>query len=89
MKERPTNAKVSMVQLNSNETVPEVGEECIVMGWGDTTQDDYTVETSSVLMEVGVYAISNSECGSSEGVHNGYKDSYSGLITEHMLCAKG
>jgi trypsin len=88
-KERPTNAKVSMVQLNNNDTIPEVGSECVVMGWGDTTQDDYTVETSSILMEVAVNAISNKACAKSEGTHNGYEDSYEGQITEHMLCAKG
>ena len=87
--ERPTTAKVSMVQLNSNVSFPEDGMECVVMGWGDTTQDDLTVETSSVLMEVDVNAISNEECAKSEGEHNGWKDSYDGMITEHMLCAKG
>lgn len=87
--ERPTTAKVSMVQLNSNASFPEDGDECVVMGWGDTTQDDYTVETSSVLMEVDVNVISNEECAKSKGEHNGWNDSYDGLITEHMLCAKG
>jgi hypothetical protein len=65
-----------MVELNTNETMPEVGGECTVMGWGDTTQDDYTVETSSVLMEVTVNAISNKDCAKSNGEHNGYMDSY-------------
>jgi hypothetical protein len=77
------------VQLNNNETMPEVGSECVVMGWGDTTQDDYTVETSSLLMEVGVNVMSNKNCAKSKGTINGYEDSYEGSITEHMLCAKG
>lgn len=78
-----------MVKLNDDATVPEVGGECVVMGWGDTTQDDYTSEASSVLMEVSVNVISNAECSESEGEHGGYEDSYDGLITEHMLCAAG
>ncbi len=31
--ERPTTAKVAMVQLNDDPLVPEVGSEVIVMGW--------------------------------------------------------
>ncbi|KAL7476508.1 hypothetical protein ACHAW6_002367 [Cyclotella cf. meneghiniana] len=85
--ERPTTAKVSMVQLNNDPLVPEVGSEVIVMGWGDTTADDLTMDTSSVLMEVSVNVISNKKCQASKGKHNGYSDSYDGWITEHMLCA--
>ena len=33
IKERHTTAKVSYVELNANESFPEVGDECIVMGW--------------------------------------------------------
>eukprot|EP00804_Cyclotella_cryptica_P013972 CCRYP_002483-RB/>CCRYP_002483-RB protein AED:0.35 eAED:0.37 QI:166/0.71/0.5/1/0.42/0.5/8/0/425 len=85
--ERPTTAKVAMVQLNDDPLVPEVGSEVIVMGWGDTTADDLTMETSSVLMEVSVNVISNTQCQAAKGKHNGYSDSYDGWITEHMLCA--
>ena len=89
LQERPTSAKVSMVQLNDDKSVPEVGGECVVIGWGDTTQDDYTVEISSVLREVSVNVLSNKVCAKSEGEHNGWEDSYRGLITRNMLCAKG
>jgi hypothetical protein len=87
--ERPTTAKVSMVQVNNDETKPAVGSSCVVMGWGDTAQDDFIVDASSVLMEVDVFVVSNEECSASKGKQNGVKVSYDGDITENMLCATG
>jgi hypothetical protein len=87
--DRPTSEKVSMVQVNNDETKPEVGSECVVMGWGDTAADDFVIDESSVLMEVSVFVISNEECSASKGKNNGVKTSYDGDITENMLCASG
>jgi hypothetical protein len=66
-----------MVQVNNDETKPAVGSACVVMGWGDTAQDDWVVDASS------------EECSASKGRQNGVKVSYDGDITENMLCATG
>jgi trypsin len=64
------------------------------MGWGDTDISDdfdketqHDVETSTVLMNVDVSIISNEECDASEGYIDGTYATYSGRITENMLCA--
>lgn len=85
--ERPTKQNVPFIKLNSDKNSPSVGEDVTVMGWGDTTSDDYTQELADVLMSVDVNVISNSDCDASEGTINGWSDSYKGQITSNMLCA--
>lgn len=81
--DRPTTENVELVNLNSNENVPNSGKEVTVMGWGNTsTGEDY--DPSNLLLEVDVNTISNQECDASS---DGY-DSYNGQITNNMLCAK-
>ncbi|KAL3772987.1 hypothetical protein ACHAW5_005059 [Stephanodiscus triporus] len=51
------------VKLNSDPSVPSVGQDVTVMGWGDTNIDENIFEASDVLMNVDVNIISNDECG--------------------------
>jgi trypsin len=85
---------VITVKLNSDTSLPIVGQSVTVMGWGDTDiSDDFDdetpndVETSTVLMNVDVSVISNEECDASEGYIDGTYATYSGRITANMLCA--
>ncbi|KAL3803199.1 hypothetical protein HJC23_003474 [Cyclotella cryptica] len=85
---RPTNQNVVLANLNDNKNSPSVGEEVYVMGWGDTTEDDYTQKLADKLMEVSVNVISNDECDKSSGEIGGWSESYHGQISDKMLCAK-
>ena len=80
---------VITVKLNSDTSLPIVGQSVTVMGWGDTDiSDDFDdetpndVETSTVLMNVDVSVISNEECDASEGYIDGTYATYSGRILE-------
>ncbi|KAL3823874.1 hypothetical protein ACHAXA_005456 [Cyclostephanos tholiformis] len=85
-----TADNVVTVKLNSDPSVPSVGRNVTVMGWGDTDirpGDAYQV-MSEVLMNVDVNVISNEECEASEGyVEDGTYSTYNGHITANMLCA--
>lgn len=70
------------VRINSLRIRPQREEQCVVMGWGDTNPG-FRNDFSDVLMEAEVYAISNTECESSESRW----DSYEGCIAEGHLCA--
>ena len=76
-----TDDNVITVKLNSDPLVPSVGQDVTVMGWGDTDIHILNYETSDVLMNVDMSAISNQECDASQLI--------SGLITENMMCARG
>ncbi|KAL3801731.1 hypothetical protein ACHAW5_005831 [Stephanodiscus triporus] len=82
---------VVTVKLNSDPSLPTVGQSLTVMGWGDTDARpglDFQV-TSDVLLSVDVIAISNEECEASEGYDDyGLYFSYNGKITDNMLCAE-
>ena len=80
---------VNVVRLNSDSSVPAVGQEVTVMGWGDVVAADAVSELSDVLKSVNVNVISNEQCEVSEGVIDGYYTSYNDQITESMLCAEG
>lgn len=56
---------------------------------GDTIADDSTKKTSDLLLKVGVTVISNEECESIKGIHDGEETSYDEWFTENMLCAMG
>jgi trypsin len=86
--DHPTSVNVELVNVNSDPVVPQVGSPVTVMGWGDTTSSDDTTLVSDVLMHVEVNVISNADCEASEGMINGFKESYLGSITDQMLCAK-
>jgi trypsin len=84
----PTKEKVSLVNINSDSNSPSDGEEVYVMGWGDTTSDDYTQKLADKLMDVSVNVISNKDCDASEGQIGGWFDSYNNQISDKMLCAR-
>ncbi len=83
-----TAGNVITVKLNSDPSVPSVGQNLTVMGWGDTdVRPGYTLP--DVLWTTNVNAISNEECDASEGYdETGEYWTYKGMITEDMLCAK-
>jgi hypothetical protein len=73
-----TAKDVITVKLNSNPSLPVVGKNVTVMGWGDTDiSDDFYEETrnnvmlSDVLMSADVTVISNEECEASAGYIDG------------------
>ncbi|KAL7466093.1 hypothetical protein ACHAXS_006390, partial [Conticribra weissflogii] len=79
---------ITLMTINSDGSVPSVGQEVTVMGWGDTVAADDVQLLSSLLMDVTVNVIANEECEASEGTIGGWEDSYEGQITEAMLCAR-
>mmetsp|Transcript_2964 Transcript_2964/g.6506 ORF Transcript_2964/g.6506 Transcript_2964/m.6506 type:complete len:566 (+) Transcript_2964:185-1882(+) len=84
--EDPANESTELVKLNSDLAAPSIGAPVSVAGWGLTDVDSFSV--SDDLMVVEVNAISNEECSSSSGYVGGWYDSYRGLITDKMLCAR-
>jgi len=86
--EEPVSAiNVDLVSLNSQSSVPSVGQDVTAMGWGVTDISDDNLPLSDVLMQVGVNVISNEDCDVSEGTIDGWDDNYHDQITQNMLCA--
>jgi trypsin len=83
-----TQKNIPFVKLNIDGSQPSTGQEVTVMGWGDTTADDYTQELADKLMSVSVNVLSNQECDDSEGTIGGWTESYKNQITDNMLCAR-
>ncbi|KAL3801732.1 hypothetical protein ACHAW5_005832 [Stephanodiscus triporus] len=83
-----TADNVNVVKLNSDPSLPTVGQSLTVMGRGDTDVD--LVSTlSEDLLSVDVIAISNEDCEASEGYDElGEYWTYAGMITTDMLCAE-
>ena len=81
---------VVTVRLNSDPSVPYLGQQLTVMGWGDTDAlpgDEFNFE-SDVLVNADVSYISNEECDASEGYDNyGDFQAYKHVVTDTMLCA--
>jgi len=86
--ESPVSHDVEFVKLNSDSSNPGVDAPVTVMGWGDMDAADDVSTLSNVLLEVEVNVISNEECEQSEGTIGGWEESYSGQITESMICAR-
>ena len=85
-----TGDDVVTVRLNSDPSVPYVGQHLTVVGWGDTDArpENEFLFYSDVLMNVDVSVISNEECAASEGYSDyGYYQSFKHVITDRMLCA--
>lgn len=79
--ESATNAQA--VRINPTSSYPSVGASVTVVGYGDTTQSDFTTALPESLMKVNVNVISNADCDdSSDGFENYYNS-----ITSNMLCA--
>lgn len=83
-----TTQNVPLIKINMDTSKPSPQSEVTVMGWGDTTADDYTQELADELKSVTVNVMSNSDCDASSGSINGWSDSYEGQITDNMLCAR-
>lgn len=77
------SSDVQLVDLNSANSEPSVGDQVTVMGWGDTDISSAS-RLSDVLMHVKVKCISNDECDASTDGRDSYKDQ----ITQNMLCAE-
>jgi trypsin len=73
------------VAVNRDPSLPAVGDEVIVMGWGLTDGEDEE-SVSPVLNQASLFVISNEECEQSKSDFLWY-DSYEGLISSDMLCA--
>jgi len=71
------NPKNIGVALNFDDTVPEVGNDLWVMGFGDTTPGIYS--SPEIIQEVAVPYVTNEVC------NDPFR--YDGLITDQMLCA--
>lgn len=84
-----TDDDVVTVRLNSDPSVPYVGQDLGVVGWGDTDAqpgDEFNF-VSDVLMNADVTVISNEECDASEGYGDfGYYQAYKHVVTDTMLC---
>lgn len=83
------------VKLNPYASVPIVGQDVWTMGFGDTDiTNDFDADTtsdlsySSVLNHIELQVLSNQDCASSGGYIDGSYASYSGYITNSMLCAQ-
>lgn len=74
------------VAINRNPSIPVVGQDVTVMGWGLTEEDDND-SASPVLKAVDLKTISNGECEDSKSGFLVF-DSYQGLIGDDMLCAR-
>ena len=87
---------VATVKLNSDPSVPAADQDATVVGWGDTDASEYYSDISDVLMGVDLSVVPNDECslaGDGGGGGGGWfssssYESYDGLITENMLCAR-
>jgi secreted trypsin-like serine protease len=67
------------VRLNSDKSLPAVGTDLEVMGWGNTALSGYA--GSDTLQQVDVLAMSNEQCEAKYAVAG-----YQGSITEDSLC---
>ncbi|KAL7478263.1 hypothetical protein ACHAW6_004035 [Cyclotella cf. meneghiniana] len=84
---RSTTANVGLARVNSQSSLPSVGQTVTVMGWGDVVAADDLMQLSEELRAVEVKTISNSDCEASSGRVNGVWDSYKNQIFDAMLCA--
>ncbi len=83
------------VKLNAYTSVPSVGQEVTVMGWGDTDiSKDFDPDTTydmffpDVLMNADVSVISNDECDVSRAYISESYLTYTGSITDSMICTR-
>lgn len=83
-----TDSNAKVVKINNKSTLPNAGSRLTVMGWGDTDGRDNVSKPSNVLMKTELNAITNNACEASRGTVGGRYESYSGSITDNMLCAK-
>lgn len=73
------------IRVNFDASVPSVGTDVVVMGWGYTVADN-TGSASDKLREATVTTLSNSDCAASKNPANPWTN-YQGQIFSDMLCA--
>lgn len=78
-----TVSNIDPVVLNSDHSIPTVGEELTVVGWG-LTDTSNSNSYPDALREVAVDYITNNACANTES--NGQK-LYQGYIFDEMICA--
>ena len=78
-----------VITLNTNPDIPsEAGEELTVAGWGDTDPNPDVHTPSLQLLHVQLEFIPNDVCMETSGyIEGGDFVSYTGLITENMMCS--
>ncbi|KAL7453578.1 hypothetical protein ACHAWC_005239 [Mediolabrus comicus] len=86
---RPTMAAANnntsqLVHLNKNNSYPPDNTTATYLGWGVINMENS--ESSTILREVDVSVIGNDECNQINGTINNIYESYSGLITDNMMC---
>lgn len=74
-----TNTKNISVAINEDESVPELGDNLLVMGFGDTKAGFFAFNVPEIIQEAEVPYVTNQECNK--------KNRYDGEITDQMLCA--
>lgn len=74
----------SLVHLNKNNSYPPDNTTATYLGWGVINMENS--ESSTILREVDVSVIGNEECNQINGAINNIYESYSGLITDNMMC---
>ena len=93
----PYGEDVVVVKLNPDPSVPASGQGATAVGWGDTDASEYYSDISDVLMGVDLSVVPNDECslagddgggGGGGGWFSPSYESYDGMITENMMCAR-
>ncbi|KAL7522734.1 hypothetical protein ACHAWX_007415 [Stephanocyclus meneghinianus] len=80
---------VPLIRLNPFDAIPTDGELLTYMGWGVTQINSTDPPDSDVLLEVDAAVIPNWSCILTQGIYLGTNESYSGQITENMICTLG
>lgn len=78
------NTSSLLVHLNKNNSYPPDNTTATYLGWGVINMENS--ESSTILREVDVSVIGNDECNQINGTINNIYESYSGLITDNMMC---
>ena len=92
--ETATGGSLSPIQLNSDPTVPTIGQPLTIAGWGATksssSDPDTTTGSSSVspvLLEARAQYLSNDLCRKVEGIVGTTFYSYRDIVNPCMMCA--
>jgi trypsin len=80
--ERPPTIDIKYMLLNSVNSMPPVGVDLKVLGWGETQPNGSDLNGTPILQTVDLTYVSNDECATKA---NG-DDDYRGKIKDSMLC---
>lgn len=79
-------SQLQPVQLNKNNSMPNLNDVLTVIGWGSTDPDNLDV-SSDILLETYVDYIPNDACRQVVGTINGFEKRYEGEVVDATLCA--